>query len=78
MKALQTLSYDLKQKHRDARSNVLFDDDSLDLVLDFSLGEGQPWRRVTSEQARKRTKKASAATGSRIDEGELEDILATT
>ena len=74
MKALQTLSYDLKQKHSGARRNVLFDDDNFDLVLDFSVGEGQPWRRVTSDQARKRNEK-SPASGFRVDERELDEIL---
>ncbi len=76
MKALQSLSYDLKQKHHSARRNILFEDDSLDLVLDFCLGEGQKWRRVTAEQARGRAKKAPVA-GFRVAEDELNDILAS-
>ena len=73
MKALQSLSYNLKQKHTGARRNVLFDDDSLNLVLDFSLGDGQPWKRVTAEQARKRS--SNPSSGFRVGEGELDDIL---
>ena len=74
MKALQSLSFELKQKHPGARRNVLFDDDVLRLVLDFSLGEGKPWRRVTADQARRRIKD-SPISGFRVDEDELADIL---
>ena len=42
----------LRKKHTSARRNVLFNDDSLDLVLDFSLEEGAPWKRITAKQAR--------------------------
>ena len=77
MKAVQTLSYDLKQKHPGARRNVLYDDELMDLVLDFSIGDGHPWRRVTADQARRRSSKAPGRVGGgfRIGEGELDDLL---
>ena len=78
MKALQSLSYDLKQKYPEARRNVLYDDDGQCLVLDFCLGEGQQWRRLTAEQARRRSKNltGSGSQGrSVVDDGELDDIL---
>ena len=37
MKALQAMSFEIKQKYPSARRNVLFDDESQDLVLDLSL-----------------------------------------
>ena len=61
MKSLQSISYDLKQKYPGSRRNVLFDDESQDLVLDFCLREGEQWRRLTSKQAKDRKKKTSAS-----------------
>ena len=37
MKALQTVSYDIRQWHPEARRNILFEDESMDLILDFCL-----------------------------------------
>ena len=47
MKALQAASYELKSKYPQARRNVLFDDETQDLVLDFCLGKGKDWKRIT-------------------------------
>ena len=58
MKVLQSMSYDIKKKCPSAKRNVLYDDEVLDLALDFSLGEGKPWRRMTAAQARERRKRA--------------------
>ena len=77
MKALQTLSYDIRMKHPSSRRNILFDDESMDLVLDFSLGQGKPWKRIGSDHAKKRSKKTAATgLGFRIDGEELEEMLA--
>ena len=47
LKAVHSLSYSIKQKHPEARRNVLFDDGTIDLCL----REGDQWRRITSAQA---------------------------
>ena len=76
MKALQSISYEIKQKYPTARRNVLMDDESMDLALDFCTGEGQPWRRITASQARSRKKKAgSVGDRLRIDEEEMDRLL---
>ena len=76
MKALQQVSYEIKQKHPTSRRNVLFDDDVMDLALDICLGEGQQWRRITPAQAKEKMKKKKAAGGrSTVDEAELDKIL---
>ena len=78
MKALQSLSFNLKTKHPGTRRNILFDDEVLSLALDVSLGEGQPWRRVSAAQARTRMKKLSSKPGSSqfaLGDNELDDIL---
>ena len=75
MKALQAVSYDIKKKYPHARRNVLFDDEGLDLVLDFSLTEGQ-WRRITSVQAKERKKKVPGAQSKMLlEQEELDSIL---
>ena len=40
--ALQHVSYEIKQKFPESRRNVLFEDDTMELVLDFTTGEGRP------------------------------------
>ena len=76
---LQSASFAIKQKHPAAKRNVLFEDESLDLVLDFCLREGETWRRMTVEQAaavdKKRSGSAGRGRGKAVRDDELEDIL---
>ena len=53
LKALEAVSFGLKQKNPKMRRNVKFDDAELDLVLDFSLDPdgGAPWRKIRPAQA---------------------------
>ena len=78
MKTLQSVSYDIKKRHPGSRRNVLFDDESMDLVLDICV-DGDSWRRVTSAQAKARSKKTKArkTAGDRmnLDEAELDRLL---
>ena len=74
MRAIQSVSYDLKMKHPQVRRNVLFDDDTMDVVLDFNLSEDQPWMRLTSEQAKKRKKKNPTAKQN-VNDCDLDNIL---
>ena len=79
MKALQSLSFDLKTKNPGAKRNILFDDDAMDLVLDVSLGEGQPWRRISAAQGRSRAKKGPQRAGNlRIGDDELDAFLSAS
>ena len=71
MQALQAVSYDIKQRHPDARRNVSFDDGVMDLALDFSMGDGQPWQRVSAKQARQAKAKRRRQAGS--DERDIDD-----
>ena len=76
MGALQSVSYEIKQRHQEAKRNVLFDDSEMDLVLDFSLGDGKPWRRITSKQALDRKKRTSGKTGKHgLDDCEIDSLL---
>ena len=76
MKALQAVSYELKTKYPQARRNVLFDDEALDLVLDFCLGDDKPWRRMTSQQAVERKKRSGDRTGKfGLESGEIDALL---
>ena len=75
MKALQSVAYEIRRKYPTARTNVLMDDDNLDLILDFGTSEGQSWRRMTSLQARDRSKKGSSGGRRNLEEGELDCLL---
>ena len=52
-KALENLSYIMRQKFPNMRRNIKFDDASMDLMLDFLVDAGSSWRMVLPEQARK-------------------------
>ena len=80
MGALQSASFELKQKFPGARRNVLFDDDSMELVLDFSVSEGKPWKRMTTAQARERKKKRRPAAEGRtgLNKSEIDALLDKT
>ena len=54
-RVLQDLGYELKQKNALLRRNVLFDDASRDLRLDFSI-DASEWKSVSPEEARKTLK----------------------
>ena len=75
MKALQQVSYDIRQGHSGSCRNILYDDETLDLVLDFCLQEGGNWRRLTSAQARSRVRKSGSRGCSRVQDDELNEIL---
>ena len=77
MKALHSMSYHIKQKHSDARRNVLFDDEAMTLVLDVCLEEGGHWRRITAEQAKSRNKKKVGDRRLTLDDEELDDLLSS-
>ena len=75
-RVLQGLGYELKQKNPSLRRNVLFDDNNLDLKMDFST-DGENWKTVIPSEAKKtlaklrpqRTRKLSAT------QEELETLL---
>ena len=76
LKSLHTLSYNIKQRHPDARRNVLFEDETMELVLDVCLESGGKWRRITSAQARSRARKISVGNDRMaIADDELDEIL---
>ena len=77
MRSLQTLSYELRQKNPEARRNILYDDETQNLVLDFQLRAAAPWRRVTSTQAMaKRAKIGGPSSGGlTVGDDELDSIL---
>ena len=75
MRALQAVSFDIKTKHKSARRNILYDDERMELVLDFSLGEGEQWRRVYSGQALDRKRAGGDQARSGMRDSELDDLL---
>ena len=81
MRILQTASFSMKQKNPAAKRNVLFDDESMDLVLDFCLREGEAWRRMNVRQAASATRRlggrqgAATSTGGMVRDDELEGLF---
>ena len=77
MKALQSASFEIKSRFGEARRNVLFDDETMDLVLDFSIGEGKPWKRMSSAQAieRKKRRPSDGLNKVALRDGEIDDLL---
>ena len=48
LKALESVSYALKQRNKEMKRNIKFDDEAMDLVLDFNTNPegGGSWRRI--------------------------------
>ena len=79
MKSLQAVSYEIKKKYPLARRNVLFDDETMDLVLDFCVAEGASWRRMTSAQAKERKKKIPGPSNKLpLEDNEIDRLLDTS
>ena len=76
MAALQSVSYDVKQRYPASRRNVLFEDSSMELVLDFCTAEGQPWRQIMAGQARDRKKKVPSGGRVNLSLDDLDNLLA--
>ena len=79
LKALEAVSYNLKQKNNGIKRNIRFDDLAQELVLDFKTdpsGSGH-WRRVTAIQAKQMKSKISASNGkaSEVTDSELEGLM---
>ena len=51
-RALSSASYRLKRKYEGCKSNIKYDDERMDLVLDFKTSDGSSWRRLHPWQAR--------------------------
>lgn len=75
-RALQNLAYELKQKTPSLRRNILFDDVSRDLKLDFSTGQ-EEWKSVSPQEARKALQNFRPARTGRVavSASELGDML---
>ena len=80
LKALESVSYNLKQKNKEVKRSIKFDDQVMDLVLDFNINPSAPgtqWKRVTAVQAKQMRSKL-ASTGGRaaeVTDTELTNML---
>ena len=75
LKALEALSFHLKQKHPGIKRNIKFDDMTKDLVLDFSINpDAGDWKRVTATQAVQMKTKFSRGN-TEVTNNELESLL---
>ena len=82
LKALESVSYNLKKKNPDIKRNIKFDDGEMDLVLDFCISpvDGAPWRRVRPDQAKliKQSIAAKQGASAEITNVELEKMMDLT
>ena len=51
LRALESVSYNLKKAHPGLKRNVKFDDEVMDLVLDIKLDDSSQWRKIRPQQA---------------------------
>ena len=77
LKALEAVSFALKQKNKKMKRNIKFDDSIMDLVLDFNLDPegGGPWRTLKPDQARKFKGKIGSSGTADVEEDELDQML---
>lgn len=75
-RVLQDLGYELRQKNPALRRNVLFDDNTRDLKLDFSF-DATNWKTVSPDEARKSLSKCRPARSGRtaVTASELDELL---
>ena len=82
LKALEAVSFSLKQKNKDTKRSIKFDDQSMDLILDFNTkpdDPASPWRRVTADQAKQmKPKLKNGGATTTVSNEELENLTATT
>ena len=77
LKALESVSFALKKKHPNTRRNIKFDDERMDLVLDFCLEPSEDdarWRKIRPDQASRVKKKLGGSGPSSSDEVTGEDV----
>ena len=68
------MSYEIKQKHHDARRNILYNNETMGLVLDFYLEAEEQWRRISSVQAKKK-RNPTSGNHQNVGDDELDCIL---
>lgn len=51
-KALSTASYRLKRRYPECKRNIKYDDERLDMILDFKTTSDTAWKRLRPSQAR--------------------------
>ena len=71
-RALQSIGYELKQKHSGMKRNILFDDENADLKLDVCINS--QWKTILPAEARTSLKKLGRAnmTGHSLSSSELD------
>ena len=76
---LTSLSYDLKQVHKDLRRNVKFDEDNLGLYMDIQTEREGDWKKIRPSQAHRaaRTRKMNRNGPVDLKDTEIESLLGT-
>ena len=77
LKALEAVSYGLKQKNPGVKRSIKFNDQEMDLVLDFNVDPDgvEVWRRVSASQAKVMKPKISKNKASGLTDDELTGMM---
>ena len=51
-KYLDSVCFAMKKMNSELKQSIKFDDDNLNLVADFRVGDGKPWQRITPQEAK--------------------------
>ena len=77
LKALEAVSFNLKRKNPGTKRSIKFDDQEMDLILDFNIdpsGAGA-WRRVSASQAKMMKPKLGKSNASGLSDDELTGLM---
>ena len=77
LKALESVAFHLKQKHPRMKRNIKFDDQSMELVLDFNTDPegGGSWRQVGTTLAKQMKTKLQIRKAAAVSDQELDALL---
>ena len=75
-KALMSMAYELKQKNKDLKRNVKFDEESLGLFMDVQMKRDGDWKRIRPSQAHRHLATRQKRTGpDDMGDDEIESLL---
>ena len=81
LRALESMSYMMKQSNPQLKRNVKFDDEVMDLVMDIRTSPDGPWRKLRPDQAMEAKKNRAAPSreqAGELDSDAIQSLLSST
>ena len=81
LRALESMSFLMKQSHTGLKRNIKFDDEVMDLVMDVRVSPDDPWRKMRPDQAiaaKKNRAVPSREQSVELDSTAIQSLLATS